>query len=69
MEILIFLKHAFSLVKEKGYKIQNIDGTIILQEPHVSKFIPKMIDMPDTWLDNRLEILTKSNTLHISQAN
>jgi len=37
-----FLSHAFSLVKSYGYEINNIDSTIILQEPHVSSFIPKM---------------------------
>ena len=27
------------------------------------------IDMPEKWLEKRLETLTKSQTLHISQAN
>lgn len=60
---LIFLKHAFSLVQEKGYKIQNIDGTIILQEPHVSKFIPKMIDNIATILEaDKSQISVKATT-------
>ncbi len=38
----VFLKHAYSLIKEKGYEIENVDSTILLQEPHISKFIPEM---------------------------
>ena len=59
----IFLKHAFSLVKEKGYEIQNIDGTIILQEPFVSEFIPKMVENIATILEsNKSQISVKATT-------
>ena len=27
---------------EKGYEIENVDSTILLQEPHVSKYVPEM---------------------------
>ena len=37
-----FLIHANQLVSENGFKINNVDSTIILQEPHVSPFIPEM---------------------------
>ena len=64
-QIVLFLysDHIFKMdeMTEKVAKIEGVATTEL--------FIPKMIDMPDTWLDNRLEILTKSNTLHISQAN
>ena len=35
----IFLEHAFKLINEKGYSIENIDATIILQEPIISPHI------------------------------
>tara|TARA_B110001454_G_scaffold151291_1_gene140615 strand:- start:490 stop:978 length:489 start_codon:yes stop_codon:yes gene_type:complete len=38
----VFLSHTYSLLNEARYKIQNIDATIILQEPHISEYIPKM---------------------------
>ena len=64
-QIVLFLysDHIFKMdeMTEKVAKIEGVATTEL--------FIPKKIDMPDRWLDNRLEILTKSNTLHISQAN
>ncbi|MAJ44967.1 MAG: 2-C-methyl-D-erythritol 2,4-cyclodiphosphate synthase [Candidatus Marinimicrobia bacterium] len=39
---LVFLEHAYSLIKENGYRVQNVDSTILLQEPHISKYIPEM---------------------------
>ena len=60
---MIFLKHAYNLMKEMGYKIQNIDGTIILQEPHVSQFIPKMIENIATILESdKSQISVKATT-------
>ena len=64
-QIVLFLysDHIFKM-DEMTEKVANIEGVATTE-----LFIPKMIDMPDRWLDERLEILTKSNTLHISQAN
>jgi len=60
---IIFLKHAYNSIKEKGYEIQNIDGTIILQEPHVSEFIPKMIENIATILESdKSQISVKATT-------
>ena len=36
------LEHVFKLVKEKGYKLGNIDCTIIAQKPKMAPYIPKM---------------------------
>ena len=49
---------------EMTEKIAKVEGTITTE-----LFIPKKIDMPEKWLEKRLETLTKSQTLHISQAN
>lgn len=37
-----FLKHAFDLIVRKKLHIINLDSTILLQEPHISKYIPEM---------------------------
>lgn len=38
----ILLKQSYDLVKEKGFKIGNIDTTISLQKPKIKDYIPKM---------------------------
>lgn len=38
----ILLKESYQLVKDKGYKLSNIDCTISLQQPKVNPFIPQM---------------------------
>ena len=37
-----FLSHTYSMLNEAKYKIQNIDATVILQEPLISNYISKM---------------------------
>ena len=36
------LKKTYSLIKENGYKINNIDSTIMAQEPKMKPYIPQM---------------------------
>ncbi len=38
----ILLRHTVSLLKEQGYKIVNIDATVIAQKPKLSPFIDRM---------------------------
>ena len=38
------LKKIIKLIKSKGFKVVNIDTTIICQAPKLSKFIPLMIE-------------------------
>jgi len=38
----ILLKRSYSLVKEKGYEIVNIDSTISTQRPKLKPYIPEM---------------------------
>lgn len=38
----ILLKNTFDLIKEKGYKINNLDCTICLEEPKISPYIDEM---------------------------
>jgi 2-C-methyl-D-erythritol 2,4-cyclodiphosphate synthase len=35
---LVFLKHALELVKEKGFRLVNIDSTVILERPKLKNF-------------------------------
>ncbi len=37
-----FLSHAVSLVKQKGWKIANLDATIVTEEPILSPHVEKM---------------------------
>jgi len=39
---LVLLSHVVRLLKEKGYRIGNIDATVIAQKPKLAPFIPKM---------------------------
>jgi len=40
---LFFLNQVNKLITNKGYQVNNIDSTIILQEPYISNFINDMI--------------------------
>ncbi|MCZ6702405.1 MAG: 2-C-methyl-D-erythritol 2,4-cyclodiphosphate synthase [Ignavibacteria bacterium] len=39
MDSAILLKKTYQLIKEKGYKIGNIDSVVALQEPKIAKYI------------------------------
>lgn len=39
----VLLRHCVSLLEEKGYKISNIDATVIAQKPKLASFIGEMI--------------------------
>lgn len=39
----ILLKRTCTLIREKGYAIGNIDATVVLQSPKISKYIPEML--------------------------
>jgi len=41
----VLLKHVYELVKNKGYKIVNLDSNIIAQAPKMMPYIPKMKDV------------------------
>ncbi|MBI5280118.1 MAG: 2-C-methyl-D-erythritol 2,4-cyclodiphosphate synthase [Candidatus Solibacter usitatus] len=35
---MVFLRHAVSLVRERGYQISNVDSTVILQRPKLKDY-------------------------------
>ena len=57
------LRDAFQKIKDKGYKIGNIDSTIILQSPKISSYIPRMIEEVSTILDlDQEDVSIKAST-------
>jgi 2-C-methyl-D-erythritol 2,4-cyclodiphosphate synthase len=40
---LILLKRTFILIRERGYRIGNIDSTLCLQRPKIKDFVPQMV--------------------------
>jgi len=47
---LILLKKTGEIIKKKGYRVNNIDATVIAQAPKISSYIPKMIELISTTL-------------------
>ncbi|RXZ82725.1 2-C-methyl-D-erythritol 2,4-cyclodiphosphate synthase [Paenibacillaceae bacterium] len=42
---LLLLKQVWGLIRERGYKLGNIDCTIIAQQPKMAPHIPQMVDI------------------------
>lgn len=42
MDSKVFLAKVTEMIGEKGYKVSNIDSTLILEEPKIGKYIPDM---------------------------
>jgi len=40
----LLLSRTIEMINERGYKIGNIDTTIVLEKPKIKNFIPEMID-------------------------
>lgn len=47
----ILLTKSFNLIKEKGYKIVNIDSTLCLQEPKIKPYVLQMQQVISTILE------------------
>ncbi|MDR9857472.1 2-C-methyl-D-erythritol 2,4-cyclodiphosphate synthase [Paenibacillus sp. VCA1] len=48
---LKLLLHVWEMVKERGYRLGNIDSTIIAQKPKMAPYIPQMVDVIARALD------------------
>ena len=44
IESSVFLKKAYSIVKEKGYEIVNIDSVVIMEKPKLKPYRKKIIE-------------------------
>ncbi|MFN8428404.1 MAG: 2-C-methyl-D-erythritol 2,4-cyclodiphosphate synthase [Spirosomataceae bacterium] len=42
MDSKVFLTKVTEMIGEKGYRVGNIDSTLILEEPKIGKYIPEM---------------------------
>lgn len=40
----VLLRHVIFLLKQKGYKVGNIDATVVLQRPKIGQYIEKMVE-------------------------
>lgn len=47
----ILLKKVMELIREKGYKVVNLDATIIAQKPKLMPYIPQMLETLSTNMD------------------
>lgn len=58
----LLLKKVFDLIKEKGYKISNLDSNIIAQQPKMMPYIPKMKEVLAKILETEsISIKAKTN--------
>lgn len=51
----ILLKKSFSLIREKGYHVINIDGTVCLEEPKIASYITEMKSLISGILETETE--------------
>ncbi|MCO6524439.1 MAG: 2-C-methyl-D-erythritol 2,4-cyclodiphosphate synthase [Candidatus Schmidhempelia sp.] len=57
------LRHAYQMVQEKGYKLGNLDVTIIAQEPKMQPHIPQMqINIADDLQSHFEQVSVKATT-------
>ncbi len=58
----LLLKKVYKLIKEKGYKIINLDSNIIAQRPKMMPYIPKMKEVLSDILETEfISIKAKTN--------
>lgn len=60
----ILLKETFKLIQEKGFKIGNIDATVILEKPKLNPHIPKMQETIAAILDCEVADVSIKATTH-----
>jgi 2-C-methyl-D-erythritol 2,4-cyclodiphosphate synthase len=52
---LVLLKHVWQLAKDRGYRLGNIDSTIIAQKPKMAPYIPQMAEIIAAALNAKLD--------------
>lgn len=60
----ILLKDTFQLIKEKGFKINNIDATIIAEKPKLNPHIPAMQSVIAEILEADMDEISIKATTH-----
>lgn len=60
---LILLKKVWDMAKERGYRLGNLDATIIAQKPKMAPYIPQMVEVIAGALESdTLQINVKATT-------
>jgi 2-C-methyl-D-erythritol 2,4-cyclodiphosphate synthase len=49
------LRHVFQLIRERDYRVGNLDLTLILQQPRVADYLPAMREQIATLLDTGID--------------
>ena len=52
------LERTFIILREKGYRVSNIDSTVCLEKPRIAAFIPEMRKVIGTILDTDTESIS-----------
>ncbi|MNI29729.1 2-C-methyl-D-erythritol 2,4-cyclodiphosphate synthase [compost metagenome] len=52
---LVLLKRVWEMAKERGYRLGNLDATIIAQKPKMAPYIPQMVEVISGALEARPE--------------
>ncbi len=52
---LKLLNHVWALIRERGYRLGNIDATIIAQKPKMAPYIPQMVEVIAKALEAELD--------------
>ena len=60
----ILLRDTFQLIKEKGFKINNIDATIIAEQPKLNPYIPAMQSVIAEILEADMDEISIKATTH-----
>ena len=60
----ILLKDTYQLVRERGYKLGNLDSTIITEKPKINPHIPAMQQVIAELLDSDPEVISIKATTH-----
>lgn len=60
----ILLERVFNMIKEKGYAVNNIDTTVVLEKPKLSSYIPEMQKVISTLLEVSEDCVSVKATTH-----
>lgn len=60
---LVLLKKIWDMAKERGYRLGNLDATIIAQKPKMAPYIPQMVEVIAAALESEItQINVKATT-------
>ena len=60
----ILLANVFKIIKNKGYQVQNLDSTVILEKPKLNPHIPEMQDVISKILEVETDRISIKATTH-----